>query len=366
MVISSDSNHLANFPKFKNTYTKEIIDNVETVWIRTRRYHGSSSIGRIMSWFDFELKLLRLNNKSLPSPDIIIVSSLSLLTILNGIRLKHKYDCRLIFEIRDIWPLTIIQVGGYSRWNPFVLLLSWIERRGYKKADTIIGTMPNLGVHIQEVIGSNEKCFCIPQGFEPSLYENPLPLPDNYIEQYLPHGKFIVGYAGSIGMSNALETLVDCALELKDNEFIHFALVGDGDQLEAFKQKTSQLKNITFLPRINKQQVLTVLVHFDVLYDSVKNISLYDYGLSRNKWIDYMFASRPIIASYSGYQSMLNEAECGTFIPAEDLLSLKEAIMSYGSLSKDQLNKIGERGKQWLMRNRTFHKLALDYIKHFD
>jgi hypothetical protein len=130
MVISSDSNHLANFPKFKNTYTKEIIDNVETVWIRTRRYHGSSSIGRIMSWFDFELKLLRLNNKSLPSPDIIIVSSLSLLTILNGIRLKHKYDCRLIFEIRDIWPLTIIQVGGYSRWNPFVLLLSWIERRG--------------------------------------------------------------------------------------------------------------------------------------------------------------------------------------------------------------------------------------------
>lgn len=362
-IISSDSNHLVEFPEFRDTYTRETIDSVDTIWIRTHKYRASGGVQRIFSWIDFEWKLFRLDKKTMYSPNVIIISSLSLLTVLSGIWLKHKYKSRLIFEIRDIWPLTIIQVGGYSRLNPFILFLSWVERLGYKKADVIIGTMPNLISHVQNVIGPNNKCFNIPQGFDPSLYKNPLPLSDGYIEQSLPQRKFIVGYAGTISRSNALETLVDCAIDLKGNKSIHFALLGDGDLLERIKYKTRQLTNISFLPKVKKQQVQLVLEHFDVLYDSVKNISLYDYGLSRNKWIDYMYAGKPIIASYSGYKSMLNEADCGTFVPAENMFALKEAIIKYASLSKEELNEIGQRGKTWLIENRAFSTLAKEYIK---
>lgn len=262
--------------------------------------------------------------------------------------------------------MTIIQIGGYNHLNPFVLFLSWVEWYGYKKADIIIGTMPNLSAHVYNIIGANQKCFNISQGVDISLYENRLSLPEGHPVNQIPKGKFIIGYAGSIGKSNALESFINCAIELKDYQVIHFVLIGEGDKLVEFKKRTIELNNITFLPKVKKQQVQTILSHFDLLYDSVKNIKLYEYGLSRNKWIDYMYAEKPIIASYSGYQSMLNEAECGTFVPAENTVALKEAILKYSLFEKDKLREIGQNGRKWLLQNRTFDKLALEYINYFD
>ena len=76
---------------------------------------------RILSWLDFEWQLLGLPKEKLQTPDVVIVSSLSLLTILNGLLWKVRYKCRLIFEVRDIWPLTVTEEGGFTSWNPFVL-----------------------------------------------------------------------------------------------------------------------------------------------------------------------------------------------------------------------------------------------------
>jgi glycosyltransferase involved in cell wall biosynthesis len=365
LIITSDSNHVAKFPKFKDIYTREVINKVETFWIKTSKYSGSQGIGRLFSWFDFEVKLFFMDKRKLPRPDVIIVSSLSLLTVLTGLFIKFKYKSRFIFEVRDIWPLTIIQIGGYSPWNPLVLFFAWVERLGYRKADVIIGTMPNLKEHVVSVIGSNKKCYCIPQGIDLSLFENPIALPNDFSKDYLPKDKFIVGYAGSIGKSNALETLIACAMALKNNNKIHFLLLGEGDSLAELKQITSTFPNISFLPKVKKQQVQLVLAHCDVLYDSVKNIGLYQFGLSRNKWIDYMYSGKPIIASYSGYPSMVNEADCGIFVPSENILELKNAILHYANMSKLELIQIGKKGKIWLLEHRTFDKLAQEYILYF-
>jgi glycosyltransferase involved in cell wall biosynthesis len=365
LVITSDSNHLSKFPEFKKRYSSETIDDVLTLWIKTLKYSNPSGIGRMLSWLDFEWKLFIMDKRKLPKPDVIIVSSLSLLTVLTGLWLKLKYKSRFVFEVRDIWPLTIIQVGGYSRWNPLVIFLNWIERLGYRKADVIIGTMPNLKAHVESVIGPTDKCYCIPQGMDFSLYADLLPPNENFVKDNFPKDKFVVGYAGSIGKSNALETIMTCAIQLKDNKYIHFLFIGDGDKLNEFKQLTSKLSNVSFVPRVKKQQVQSVLAHCDVLYDSVKNIGLYQFGLSRNKWIDYMYAAKPIIASYSGYPSMVNEAECGVFVPSENIEELKTAILNYASKPKSELNYIGQKGKRWLIENRTFDKLAKEYIPHF-
>jgi glycosyltransferase involved in cell wall biosynthesis len=364
-IITSDSNHLVNFPNFKKRIIFEDIEGVRTIWLKTKKYKGTNSIGRMLSWIHFELNILALNKKKLPNPNVLIISSLSLLTIITGIILKRKYKCRLIFEIRDIWPLTIIQLGGFSSKNPFIKLLQFIEYKGYVTSDFIVGTMPNLAEHVTNIIGKNNKCKNIPQGLDLSLFENFLPLDQGYIDQYIPKNKFIIGYAGSIGRSNALDTIIECALEFKENTNIHFAFLGAGDQLEELKKKVNGTSNITFLPKVQKKQVQTVIQHFDVLYDSVKNISLYNYGLSRNKWIDYMYAGKPIIASYSGYPSMINESGCGTFVAAEDKNALKKTILYYSKLSQNELNVIGLKGKHWLIENRTFTKLAAEYASLF-
>ena len=103
LIITSDhQNELYSnnyYPKLKKIFKK---DGVKIILLNTFKYSISKSISRIISWFDFEINLLSLNKKFLPKPDIIIVSSLSLLTILNGILLKKKFRCKLVFEIRDI------------------------------------------------------------------------------------------------------------------------------------------------------------------------------------------------------------------------------------------------------------------------
>lgn len=144
VVITSDSNNLVEVPELSQPVIVQHQDGIQMVWLKTMKYGVAKSWQRIASWFHFEWNLWRLDKSALPKPDTIVVSSLSLLTVLNGLLLKRKYKCRLIFEVRDIWPLTITEEGGVSPKNPFVMFLAWVERLGYEKSDAIIGTMPNL------------------------------------------------------------------------------------------------------------------------------------------------------------------------------------------------------------------------------
>ncbi len=362
LIITSDSNHTSNIPNFSETYNYTEHDGVKTIWCKTIRYKDTLSFKRIMSWIDFERRLFFLDTNKLPKPDAIIISSLSLFTILNGILWKRKFNCRLAFEVRDIWPLTITSIGSFKRSNLFVRLLSYIEKKGYKKADVIIGTMPNLKEHVKNIIGSSSNVFHIPQGLNESLYENPEPLDEDYIKKYIPKDKQIICYAGSIGRSNALETILNVADSLKDDS-IHFLFVGDGDLKDRFQNQYGDSPNITFAPKIKKKQVQSLLNRCDFLYDSVKKTSLYDFGLSRNKWIDYMYSEKPVIVSYSGYRSMINEAGCGIFVESENEEELANAIHRLSKLDEDNRREIGQKGREWLIENRKFENLAEDYLK---
>jgi len=366
IIISSDSNHLVKIPRRDRTYFHEVIDGIDTWWIRNVKYCRANSFRRILSWIDFELKLWWMPKHGLPHPDVIIVSSLSLLTVFNGFLLKRKYGCKLIFEVRDIWPLTIIEEGGFSSWNPGIMILACVEKFGYRHADVIVGTMPNLAEHVATVMGRPMNCVCLPSGYDPDIYDNLEALPEDYVTLHIPKGKFIVGYAGNIGLSNALESLMECAIAMRDDEHVHFLLLGNGDLLEAYRAKVQGLSNISFIPKVGKAQVHAVLNHCQILYFSVKDSKVWRYGLSLNKLIDYMMAAKPIIASYNGYQSMVNEAECGRFIPVNDVPALRQAIDEYAKMSPGQLHEIGQRGKAWLMSHRTSDKIAQDYCQLFE
>jgi glycosyltransferase involved in cell wall biosynthesis len=104
------------------------------------------------------------------------------------------------------------------------------------------------------------------------------------------------------------------------------------------------------------------LSYADVLYFSAFKSKVYDYGQSANKFIDYMISGKPIIASYSGYYSMINEANCGYFIPAENVSALVNKIKELIKVPKSERNIMGARGLSWLIKNRKYEKLADDYL----
>ena len=95
-IISSDSNHFGNYPNIKKIYNIYSYNFIKVLRIRTLKYTRTASVKRVFSWLDFELKLFFAPLNAFSKPDVIIVSSLSLLSILNGIRLKKIYNSTLI------------------------------------------------------------------------------------------------------------------------------------------------------------------------------------------------------------------------------------------------------------------------------
>ena len=344
-------------------YSLEEVDGVLVCRVPTPPHSGGKSLKRVGGWLSFERRLRQLPENLLPHPDVVIVSSLSLLTVENGIWLSRRYSCPWVFEVRDIWPLTLTEEGDFSRHNPLVIALGLVERRGYRKADAIVGTMPNLGEHVTRVMGRRRPTFCIPMGVDDRALSVSVPLPQQYIDENLPKGKFIVGYAGSMGISNALETLLRCAERMRDDPSVHFALTGSGALRPDYIERFGHLPNLSIAESVHRDQVPAFLSHCDLLYFATFKSRVWDYGLSLNKLIDYMWSGKPVVASYSGYPSMVNEANCGTFVPAEDPAALEREILRYACMSAADREEIGARGHDWLVQNRQFDQLADEYAK---
>lgn len=363
VIITSDSMGRLDAPIIERPYVIEEHEGITLCRVHALRYTDPSSTRRVLSWLDFERRLLLLRGEVLPQPDVIVVSSLSLLTVLNGLRMRRRYRCRLVFEVRDIWPLTLVEDGGYSPRNPFVLGLGAIEKLGYRRADAIVGTMPNLGEHVEMVTGRPLPTSCIPMGVAMEAAQSPETLPADYVEAHMPTGKFLVAYAGSLGISNAMEVFFECVESMQQDQNIHFVVLGDGQLRQAYMDRYGLLSNLTFAPRVPKANVHDFLTRCDLLYLSVPNSRTFDYGMSLNKLIDYMLAAKPIVASYSGYRSMIDESACGTFVPAGDAAALRNEVRRYAAMPLQARVSMGNLGRSWLLTNRTYPILAQDYLK---
>jgi glycosyltransferase involved in cell wall biosynthesis len=371
-VFSANYNHITKEgAKVRYLSFTEEIGGVPTLWLKINQYEGASSLSRMLSWVVFELALLLVpeKTKKFGKPDIIIVSSLSLLTILSGYILKKRYNARLIFEVRDIWPLTIIQTGGFSPKNPIVRILGWIERFGYLKSDAIVGTMPNLVAHVNKVLkrDCSSKVYNIPQGIDLYIKAQPQPLEEAFIKNYLPTDRFIVGYAGTIGRTNALDTLISCARIVEhQSPKVVFVLLGDGDYKTALQQQAADLSNVIFAPKISKHQVSAFLEHCHVLYDSVMNVELYHYGVSRNKWTDYFLAAKPLIVSgnFDGKDGV-SISGAGELVEPENPEALASMIIKFANYPVTKLIEMGQKGKDYVQKYHSFDYLSDQYIKIF-
>ena len=361
LIFASDASEYSTVPDLKTCYLEEVMDGLSFWWVRTLKYDGATSFRRILSWLHFEWRLYRMPKSELPVPNAIIVSSLSIFTILNGFLLRYKFRCKLIFEIRDIWPLTLTEEGGFSKFNPLIYGLSYIEKFGYKYSDIIVGTMPNLEEHVAEVIGYKREVSCVPIGVDIGHIGDMLPLPLGYKEKYSLDKPFVVAHAGAIGITNALETFFLCAESLADRPQIHFFIVEEGYLKAQYQERFNHLPNLTFAPKVPRKMVQSVLQECALLYFSTPKSMVWKYGQSLNKVIDYMLSGRPIVASYSGYPSMINEAKCGSYVSAGDVPALRNEIIRYSELSESELDTLGSAGKDWLLANRNYNTLAVSY-----
>jgi len=156
--------------------------------------------------------------------------------------------------------------------------------------------------------------------------------------------------------------VIACAKQLADDDRFFFAFLGGGDLRERFMDETRHLDNVVFLPKVKRTQVQSVLRQCDLLYFAVHDSPVWQFGMSLNKLIDYLLAAKPVLASYNGYPSMLDEAGCGEFVPAGDVAALHAALCKYVEMSPEALAEMGASGRRWLLENRRWDILARQYL----
>jgi glycosyltransferase involved in cell wall biosynthesis len=352
-LVTSNSNTFLN--NYATSGTEVISSTFSFHTITGLKY--KSSLLRLISWLEFEVKFLFFKKTRLRKPNIIIISSPSVFTIINGFIWSKVYNAKLVFEVRDIWPLSLTEEAGFSKYNPFIIALSFLEKWSYRVSDLVIGTMPNLKQHVSQISNKKDlKVICVPFG----VPDNPL---DTLFRADYPiksgNSNFVIGYVGTVGLTNALEPLF-CALKNIDlvSENIKCYIVGSGPLLDFFIKKYGYIDGLYFTGQIKKQDVAKTLASFDILYFSTFKSKVWDHGQSLNKIIDYMLAGKPILGSYSGFASMVNEAQCGWYIEAENSDVLSNKILEISSISKNDLATMGSKGREWILQNRNYTTLA--------
>ena len=361
-VVTSDSNHGSSFKARTAVPSVHSFEGVEYTVLKTRQYTRTASIARVISWFDFDIKLFRHCRQM--APDVVVISSLSLTSIIFGIYIKARHGSRLVFEVRDIWPLTMIHEGGFSRWHPLALYLRFIELWGYRRADLIVGTMPNLKQHVTEsgIRKPDDAFHTCGIGVAPDRAADVAAFAFSPEVEALLRGRTIIGYCGSIGLTNNLHDFVrymdDCT-----RDDVVFVIAGDGADRPTFESRLKDHQNVVFLGRIAPDQVQGFLRRCDVLFLSTLPSKVWDYGQSMNKIVDYMLAGKYIVAQYTGYPSFINEAECGIFTDGDGLFDSLNAALD---MSADERDAAGMAGREWLLEHQNYDALARDYLKKIE
>lgn len=360
-LITASYHHLLKTPaKVTANYTTVQSQGVTNVLINMPYYEHAHSKRRILNWFNFANKLRGLRNYLPERPDAILYTSPSLVGYLGAESLAKYYKVPLSFEVRDIWPLTLCQLGGFSSKHPFIKLLQYIEDRAYKNADHLISNLKYLNQHIQSRGFVSHNFHWVPNGYSQAEVDQKIPLSAEVMQQ-LPQGKFTIGYTGTLGVANCLDTLIDAAQKLKEHTEVAFVIVGQGKEKERLQTKVQQLNlgNVTFVEAIPKVQIQSMLATFDVCYIGLTKDELFHYGVSPNKLFDYFCSGKPIIyAIDSGQYQPVSDADAGIQIEPENTDELVSAVQTLHKMGPTRLQEMGQNGQDVAREQYEYASLA--------
>lgn len=349
-----------NMPETSGLYTTQFVDGVEFCWVKVPTYNPQSAL-RFWSMMVFSWRLLWLKQKDYGRPKAIIISSMPIFPVLSALITKWRQKgIKVLFEIRDIWPLSLIHLANVSRYHPAVLFIGWFEKLGYRRADHVVSLLPNAREHIEDVAGRSVSFHYLPNGIEGDLLEEEA-LSDDVI-QMLPKDKFVIGYTGTMALANALESFVEAAVRLKDEKELHFVLVGDGYLKVDLQKMAEGQTNITFVPKIRKNQVQQILKYFDVCFVGRNDSPLFKHGVSANKYFDYMLAGKPVLDANNLIKDPVELSGGGIIVRPESAEALVEGIMQLWKMSPEERLEMGLRGQVYVKKQHSIQHLATDYL----
>jgi colanic acid biosynthesis glycosyl transferase WcaI len=307
-----------------------------------------------------------LRGLTLPRPDVIIGTSPQLLVAVAGWWLSFARRVPFVFEVRDLWPESLAAVGVGSENSLLHHGLAAIAGFLYERADRIVVVTPAFKNHlIERWRVPAEKISIVENGVETDFFA-PQPQEANAaLRKTLgAEGRFLVCYAGTLGMAHGLETLLNAAARLRrEDPNVMFPLIGEGaekDRIKALAQAQC-LDNIRFLDQQPRETIPAFISASDVCLVLLKKTDVFKTVIP-TKLLEFMSCARPVIVGVDGQaRQIVEEAGAGIVIEPENSDALTQAIQKLAANPALGV-ELGKRGREYIVRNLSRRQTAEKYI----
>ena len=341
-------------------------NGVDFLWLRVAGEPCTGVLRRLASMLLFAFTLLyKAASFSLPQPSVVIGSTVHPFAAVTACLLARRRRVPFVFEVRDLWPRTLVAMGAIRAGGLLDHALGWLERWLAQRADRIVVLMPGGVTYFQAMGIPRDRLLWLPNGAElPATAPSPLrskPSP------------FQLLYCGAHGPANALDTVLDAMALLQSrgvgSDQLVLRLIGDGSSKGAlqYRAQALDLSAVRFEPSVPKQALAALTAQADAFVVAMQPLpELYRYGISFNKLFDYFIAGRPIVSASCAAHDPVVAADAGLVVPAGDPCALADAIDRLRQLPLEERQRFGANGRAYLEAHHSYPHLAQRLAKVLD
>lgn len=282
--------------------------------------------------------------------DLVFATTTPLTAGIPGIFARWLRGRPFVFEVRDLWP-ELPRAMGVIR-NPLVLgamcLLEWAS---YRSAHRLVGLSPGIVEGIVRRGVPRERVTMVPNGCDLGIFGAEVA---PWRPESVRPGDLMAVFAGTHGMANGLEAVLDVASELKrrGREDIKLLLIGQGKLKSVLQARAERegLRNVVFHEPVNKNRLAGLMAATDLGLQILANVPAFYYGTSPNKFFDYIAAGVPVLNNYPGWLAdLIRQNRCGFAVPPDSPAAFADALELAAS-DRVALKEMGTRGRALAMQ----------------
>lgn len=334
------------YPGFRQRLVAhEEMDGVTVHRIPQLPDHSRSVIRRVLYYISFAITAMLIGPFTVRRPDVIVVYQAALPVGIAGWWLSRLRGARLVLDVVDLWPESVTASGLLNR--------PWIVSAIRRVAKFIYGAATHVNV-VTEGFRQNLLTMGVPDQ-KLSVIENWMPTatyalaqPDEeFARQYDLAGKFVVMYAGNMGASQDLHTVLDAARQLRNEPEIRFVLVGGGTQHEELvtRVRHEELTNVLLPGRFPPDKMPGMYAFANVLLVHLKPDSLSDVSIP-SKTFAYMASGRPVLMAVRGDgATFIEKNQFGITAEPSNPASLASAVVQLRDMPAADREKFGINGR---------------------
>lgn len=359
-VVAASVEHMSGTQRLRDfeDFRLETIGGVPFLWLRTSSYRGNGG-ARLRNMLEYAVRaLLPASTRSLSTPDAVVGSSVHPFAAMAGALLAWRFSIPFVFEVRDLWPQTLIDMGRIAETSFTARAMRMLEKWLCRRADRIITLLPKAADYIARYDVARERVVWIPNGVDISAF------PDFGPRQRGRNDVFTLMYIGSHGHANGLETLLHAMRRLQDElgpTGVRLRMIGDGPAKPALQELAGELglDNVCFELPVPKERVAALMSEADAFVLMVLDRpDLYRYGISMNKMYDYLAGRRPILLASAAVNNPIEEAGAGLTVSPEDPAALSGAVKKLMALPQSERERMGNAGRHYAEQHCDFRMLA--------